>query len=75
MRSFVPQARRAGCFKINDIRCSRVVSDGIFSPLENFKLWWLLNRGVGRAVPWACVEIQVLATRPPAAGGPSPATP
>jgi len=55
--------RRAGDARVTQIRGFRVISGGSITRLEHHRWWYRLNRRLGQWFPWACVEIQVLATR------------
>ena len=50
--------------QINQTRGFRIISGGILRPLEYLRWWWQLNRFIGRIVPSACIEIQVLVSKP-----------
>ena len=52
-----------GLFKVTGSRGFRVLSGGVFSPLEDFKWWWRLNLFFGRVLPWLTTEVQLLAVR------------
>ncbi|MFO7799077.1 MAG: class I SAM-dependent methyltransferase [Rhodohalobacter sp.] len=38
----------------------RIVSGGILSWLEDYKWWYLLNRRIGKTLPWLCTEVQIV---------------
>ena len=61
--SFRRMVEGTGMFRVEQTRGFRIVADGIVSPLEDFHWWWRLNRRVGRAVPWMCIETQIVARR------------
>lgn len=62
--SFVRELRRYTRLEVQSVRGFRVFSGGPLRPLENRRGWWKWNRWLGRKAPWACVEIQVVATKP-----------
>ena len=62
--SFLRQVRRHSRLRLLTIRGFRVVSGGLLRPLEDLRWWWRLNRRIGAAIPWACVEIQAIFEKP-----------
>lgn len=52
-----------GLFKVTGSRGFRVLSGGIFSPLEDRRWWWRLNACFGRLFPSLTTEVQILAVR------------
>lgn len=61
--SFIRQLRRIESFSLCQVRGFRFVSGGPFAPLENSYWWYKLNRLLGKAIPWLCPEVQVVAKR------------
>lgn len=47
-----------------EARGFRIISGGILRPLENYRSWWRFNRWLGRLVPSACIEIQMILDKP-----------
>ncbi len=41
----------------------RIISGGIFNPLEDYFWWYKFNRRLGSVVPFLCTEIQILARK------------
>ncbi|MEM8937201.1 MAG: class I SAM-dependent methyltransferase [Pseudomonadota bacterium] len=66
-RSFVQDIKRLTTLTIEKTRGFRIVSGGVLRPLENKEWYWRANREIGRNLPGACIEIQVVATKPSAA--------
>lgn len=64
--SFIRFVRRS-CpgIQIERVRGFRIVSGGVLRPLEYCRWWWRLNRRIGQWLPGWCIEIQVVATKPP----------
>jgi SAM-dependent methyltransferase len=60
---FDRMVRQTGRLVPREVRGFRVVSGGLFAPLEDRRWFWRLNRALGRRVPSVCAEIQVLAER------------
>ncbi len=50
-----------------DARGFRMISGGLFRPLENHRWWWQANRRLGSWLPGLCTEIQVVARKQPEA--------
>jgi SAM-dependent methyltransferase len=61
--SFARVVRDAGAFDIIETRGFRGISGGPLAPLENYRWFWRLNRAYGRALPWFCAEVQVIAAK------------
>ncbi|WP_459696732.1 class I SAM-dependent methyltransferase [Acidisoma sp. C75] len=68
-RSFLGRMQALSGLSLLSLRGFRIASEGILNPLENQRWWWRLNRRVGEAIPWACIEIQAFYQTPPGAGG------
>ncbi len=62
-RSAAAAVRAAGAFEIGSVRGFRSASGGVLSPLEDLRAWWRLNAALGRALPWFCAEVQIVARR------------
>ncbi len=60
---FDRMVRETGRLVPREVRGFRVVSGGLFAPLEDRRWFWRLNRALGRRVPSVCAEIQVLVER------------
>jgi len=65
--SFLRQLRRHSHLRLIETRGFRIISGGLLRRLENHRWWWRLNRRMGAAVPWACVEVQAILEKPTAA--------
>ncbi len=61
LRSFLRLVRRT-CpdLAVEKSRGFRIASGGILRSLEYHRLWWQLNRHVGRLVPSLCIEAQTV---------------
>ena len=68
MWSFLRHVAEAPRLRVLEVRGFRIISGGVLRPLENYKWYWRLNRQLGRWMPWACVEIQVLLEKDHAPG-------
>jgi 4-hydroxysphinganine ceramide fatty acyl 2-hydroxylase len=66
-RSFLRQLRRHSHLRLIETRGFRIISGGPLRRLEEHRWWWRLNRRIGAAVPWACVEVQAILEKPTAA--------
>jgi len=55
------------CSDIDILVCRgfRIVSGGIFTPLEHCCWWWQFNRWLGALVPSLCIEVQIIARKRP----------
>jgi SAM-dependent methyltransferase len=53
----------SGAFERLALRGARVLSGGVFSPLEDFAVWYRFNRWLGARLPGLCVEVQAVARR------------
>lgn len=52
-----------GRFSVRQTKGVRIASGGLLSLLEDYYWWYMLNRILGRLMPWLCPEIQVVARR------------
>lgn len=59
-RSFCTLIRREHGLALSGRRGFRILSGGLFAPLEDYHWWYALNRRIGQALPSLCTEIQVL---------------
>jgi SAM-dependent methyltransferase len=50
---------------VREARGFRMVSGGPLRLLEDWRGWYQFNRWLGRRLPGMCIEVQVLATKPP----------
>jgi SAM-dependent methyltransferase len=50
-------------FEVKAKRGFRVVTGWPLGGLEDRRWWWRLNLAVGRAAPWICTEVQLVARR------------
>jgi SAM-dependent methyltransferase len=50
-------------FEVQATRGFRIITGWPFGLLEDLRSWWRLNLAVGRAVPWLCTEVQLVARR------------
>lgn len=50
-------------FEVRAKRGFRIITGWPFGALEDLRSWWRLNLAVGRAVPWMCTEVQLVARR------------
>lgn len=62
--SFKALVRNHTRLKLADIRGFRIFSGGPFAPLEEKEWWWRFAMATGRAMPWACVEVQSIWRKP-----------
>lgn len=60
MRSFMRHIGERRKLRLQSVRGFRVISGGILRPLENYRWWWRFNLWLGRRMPAACIEIQVV---------------
>jgi SAM-dependent methyltransferase len=63
-RSFLRQIRRHSRLRLLEIRGFRIISGGPLRPLEHYRWWWRVNRRLGAAIPWACIEVQAIFEKP-----------
>lgn len=61
--------RSVGAFDVRHARGFRSVSGGVLAPLESRRWWWRANAAFGRALPWFCAEVQIVAVRRGEPGG------
>ena len=64
LRSLRRILEQTGAFDIQHARGFRIVSGGVLGFLENSRWWWRCNRALGKMVPWACTEVQIVACKP-----------
>ena len=50
-------------FHVEAKRGFRIITGWPFGRLEDLRAWWRLNLAVGRAIPWMCTEVQLVARR------------
>jgi hypothetical protein len=62
-QSFVAALERNCDIDIHAVRGFRIISGGVFRPLENFRWWWQFGRLTGRLAPGLCTEVQVVAVK------------
>ena len=55
--------KRTQYFDVTGVRGFRVISGGALQFLEDYRWWWRLNSMLGRALPWLCTEVQILARK------------
>lgn len=60
MWSLLRRIAAAPGLRVLEVRGFRIVSGGVLRPLENHRWYWRLNRQLGRWLPWACIEVQVV---------------
>jgi len=66
MGSFLRRIKAATNLKLIEARGFRVISGGPLRGLENSRAWWAFNRRLGKAIPWACIEVQAIFEKPAA---------
>ncbi len=62
--TFLRAMRQHSKLTLLNARGFRVISEGLVTPLENYRWWWKLNRKIGEWVPWACIEVQAVFEKP-----------
>ncbi|HXP72807.1 MAG TPA: methyltransferase domain-containing protein [Stellaceae bacterium] len=71
LRSFLEHVAARRDLHVPSVRGFRVISGGILRPLENYRWWWKFNRWLGARIPAACIEIQAIVQKSPAASSTS----
>jgi len=61
--SIAAMVKRTQSFDVTDMRGFRMISGGALQFLEDYRWWWRLNSMLGRALPWLCTEVQILARK------------
>lgn len=67
LRTFLKEFKTVPNLEVQNCRGFRIVSGGILRPLEFTRMWWKLNRSIGRAVPGLCTEVQLICRKSSAA--------
>ncbi len=60
LRTFRNELKPQSDLEIEKARGFRIISGGVFRPLEFTRGWWKVNRMVGAIVPGLCTEVQLL---------------
>lgn len=63
LKSFLTALHRNCELTIDEARGFRIISGGVFRPLENYRWWWQFGRATGRLVPELCTEVQVVGVK------------
>ena len=64
LKSFQTALNRNCDLQIDEARGFRILSGGVFRPLENHRWWWQFGRWTGRLAPGLCTEVQVVGRKP-----------
>src|SRR5437588_6271082 len=63
LASFLRELRQQPSLTVETVRGFRIISGGLFRPLENYRWWWRFNRRLGELLPAACIEVQISARK------------
>jgi 2-polyprenyl-3-methyl-5-hydroxy-6-metoxy-1,4-benzoquinol methylase len=68
LRTFRRIMKQHSTLRYVKVRGFRIASEGLLMPLENYRWWWKLNRRIGEAIPFACIEVQAIFSKNPGGG-------